>query len=98
MLMTHKVSLGADFDLSFKIYLGNKDAGGADGMAFVLHNDSFGAAALGNGGGGLGAAAIRNGLAIQFDTYQNDVFGLTLDAPNGRRRSTRRLRVWIYRI
>ena len=70
-----RLDLGADFDLSFKIYLGNKDAGGADGMAFVLHNDPFGAAALGNGGGGLGAAGIRNGLAIQFDTYQNEVFG-----------------------
>ena len=52
------------------VLLGNKPNGG-DGMAFVLHNDAFGANALGNGGGGLGAGGIRNGLAIQFDTYQN---------------------------
>ena len=40
-------------------------------MAFVLANDPFGNAALGNTGGSLGAGGMRNGLAIQFDTYQN---------------------------
>ena len=40
-------------------------------MAFVLHNDPFGNNALGNGGGGLGAGGLLNGLAIQFDTWQN---------------------------
>ena len=70
-----RLDLGADFDLSFDIYLGNKDAAGADGMAFVLHNDPFGADATGLGGGAFGASGIRNGLAIEFDTYQNAALG-----------------------
>ena len=65
-----RIDLTHDFDLSFSLLMGNK-ANGADGMAFVLHNDAFGANALGGGGGGLGAGGLRNGLAIQFDTYQN---------------------------
>ena len=40
-------------------------------MAFVLHNDPLGHNALGKNGGGLGAAGLLNGLAIQFDTWQN---------------------------
>ena len=70
-----RLDLGADFDFSFDLYLGNKDADGADGMAFVLHNDPFGADATGGGGGCLGASGIRNGLAIQFDTFQNGALG-----------------------
>ena len=63
------------FELSFDLYLGNKDAAGADGMAFVLHNDPFGGDATGGGGGFLGALGIRYGVAIEFDTYQNAAFG-----------------------
>ena len=62
-----RIDLTHDFDLSFSLLMGNK-ANAADGMAFVLHNDAFGANALGNGGGGLGAGGLLNGLAIQFDT------------------------------
>ena len=50
--------------------MGNKVNAG-DGMAFVLHNDPLGHNALGKNGGGLGAAGLLNGLAIQFDTWQN---------------------------
>jgi hypothetical protein len=89
-----RVDLHSNFDISFKMYLGNKDAG-ADGMAFVLHNDPFGGDAIGNGGGALGASGIRNGLAIQFDTYQNVPLGdiaqdhtnfIRTDAPLGQAR------------
>ena len=75
LMSNERIDLRSDFQLSFDLYLGNKDAAGADGMAFVLHNDPFGADATGNGGGFLGASGIRNGLAIEFDAYQNAAFG-----------------------
>ncbi|MCC6511936.1 MAG: PQQ-dependent sugar dehydrogenase, partial [Pirellulaceae bacterium] len=43
---------------------------GGDGFAFVVHNDSRGATALGTGGAGLGYAGIQNSLAIAFDTIR----------------------------
>ncbi len=49
-MSNQRIDLHSDFDISFKVYLGDKDAG-ADGMAFVLHNDPFGADAIGGGGG-----------------------------------------------
>jgi Bacterial lectin len=42
---------------------------GADGMAFVVQNDS--GSALGIGGGGMGYAGIPNSLAVEFDTFAN---------------------------
>lgn len=65
-----RLDLAHDFAISFEIYLGDDDAG-ADGMAFVLHNDPAGANAQGMAGGGLGAYGIHNGLAIEFDVYDN---------------------------
>ena len=65
-----RIDLTHDFDSVLRLLMGNK-VNGADGMAFVLHNDPFGANALGGGGGGLGAGGLLNGLAIQFDTWQN---------------------------
>jgi hypothetical protein len=65
-----RIDLTHDFDLSFSLLMGNKLNAG-DGMAFVLHNDPLGHNALGKNGGGLGAAGLLNGLAIQFDTWQN---------------------------
>ena len=70
-----RIDLRSDFDLSFDIYFGNKDAAGADGMAFVFHNDPFGADATGNWRRFFGASGIRNGVAIEFDTYQNAALG-----------------------
>jgi Ca2+-binding RTX toxin-like protein len=65
-----RVSLASSFNLTFQINVGNDD-NGADGMAFVLHNDPLGNHALGGGGGAMGALNLHNGLAIQFDTFQN---------------------------
>jgi Bacterial lectin/Domain of unknown function (DUF1929) len=65
-----RIDLTQNFDLSFSLSMGDK-ASPADGMAFVLQNDPFGNAALGQGGSGLGASGLLNGLAIQFDTWQN---------------------------
>ncbi|MFT3733169.1 MAG: DUF1929 domain-containing protein [Hyphomicrobium sp.] len=66
-----RIDLTHDFDLSFSILL----SAGSDGMSFVLHNDAFGNAAIGNDGSALGSEGIRNGLAIEFDTYQNASLG-----------------------
>lgn len=66
-----RVDLSKAFEITFEINVGDKDANGADGMAFVLHNDPLGSKAIGERGGGLGAMGIQNGLAIEFDTYQS---------------------------
>lgn len=75
-----KVDLTKDLDLHFVVYLGDKDAGGADGLAFVMHRDTRGMGAEGEVGGGLyfgehpsqGAnVRITPSVAIEFDTYQN---------------------------
>jgi hypothetical protein len=53
-----------------EIYLGTKDSSGADGMAFVLHHDPRGTAAVGNGEGST-LGTMANGLSIEFDTYRS---------------------------
>ncbi len=65
-----RLNLTHDFTLVFQVNLGSNDAG-ADGIAFVMHADPRGAAALGGGGGGHGATGIANGLGIEFDTFRN---------------------------
>jgi hypothetical protein len=66
-----RVDLTKAFSLTFSFNAGDKDANGADGLAFVIHNDPLGNQALGGNGGAMGALNIQNGLAIQLDTYQN---------------------------
>src|SRR5262245_40340220 len=74
VMSNERIDVRSDFDINFNIYLGNKD-GGADGMAFVLHNDPFGGDATGVGGGSLGASGIRYGIGIAFDNFQNTALG-----------------------
>ncbi|RYZ27245.1 MAG: PKD domain-containing protein, partial [Sphingobacteriales bacterium] len=62
------IDLKENFDFSFKLFLGNSDAG-ADGIAFVLQPNST---ATGSGGGGLGYDGIKPSLAVEYDTYRND--------------------------
>ena len=57
--------------LGYRIY--GKNAGSADGLAFVMHQDARGIHALGKAGGYLGVYGgskeiIRNALVIEFDT------------------------------
>jgi len=61
------------FTTEFTINLGSNN-GGADGMAFVYHNDPFGTCACGTGGQSLsygGAGTIDNSLIFEIDTYIN---------------------------
>jgi hypothetical protein len=47
---------------------------GGDGIAFVIQNDY--PRALGWSGGGIGYGGILNSLAVEFDTYANDEYGV----------------------
>ncbi|MEM9942640.1 MAG: DUF4347 domain-containing protein [Planctomycetota bacterium] len=68
-LSNYRIDLTRSFVLDFDMYHGDKD--GADGIAFVLHDDPNGKNANGSGGYALGAAGITNGLGFEFDTYKN---------------------------
>jgi hypothetical protein len=66
-----KLDLSEYFEIQFDVYLGNKDEEGADGIAFVIHNDPRGFRAYGSFGEGIGYKYIAPSVAIEFDTYQN---------------------------
>lgn len=80
----NKMDLTKDFTAAMYIYFGNQGANAADGMAFVMHNDSRGTNALSpHIGSGLGVYAgqnhgssktdgIQKSFAIEFDTYINN--------------------------
>ncbi|SDR77976.1 choice-of-anchor A domain-containing protein [Polaribacter sp. KT25b] len=65
-----KIDFNYDFNFSIEINLGTKDIG-ADGIAIVFHNDPDGINTVGITGQGIGAWHIKNGISIEFDTYQN---------------------------
>ena len=72
-----RVSTG--FEVLFRFQLTQLNCGGADGMTFIIHNDSRGTAYMGDGGGELAYGAVAsasgtgalNSLVIEFDTYKN---------------------------
>jgi hypothetical protein len=76
-----KVDLNGFFEIQFDIYLGNKDELGADGIAFVIHDDARQFEAFGTYGECMGYGRWRRdilsgnyiapSIAIEFDTYQN---------------------------
>lgn len=69
-----KIDLSQPVELEFTIYLGTKDEDGADGIAFLFHNDPRGLQARGSLGEGFGLGApnpISPSVAIEFDTYDN---------------------------
>lgn len=64
------LDFNSNFSFDLTVNLGSSDAG-ADGMAFVMHNDPAGLCACGTAGGSLGAGGITNSLIIEIDTYLN---------------------------
>jgi hypothetical protein len=65
-----------DIDQPFAVsYTYTGQANGADGVAFVLQNDSRGTAVVGSIGGGVGYAGIANSLGVVLDIYSNDGAG-----------------------
>ena len=77
-MSTGRIDVRQNFTVAFEVNLGASD-GGADGAAIVFHNDPRGANVIGGYGNGLGVAGIQNGLAIEFDTYNNGAGDIASD-------------------
>jgi Bacterial lectin len=73
-----KVRHGFSTSFSFRMRDGgvdfDSDQKGADGIAFVIHNNPT-ATGVGNHGGGIGFDGIPNSIAIEFDNWRNDEWG-----------------------
>ncbi|MBI9074017.1 MAG: DUF11 domain-containing protein [Desulfatibacillum sp.] len=89
-----QIDLAQDFDISFRIYLGDIDSGGADGISFALHKDPAGTAAFGDTSGGgewIGMNGICPSVSVEVDTWQNtgrgdptyDHVGINVYTPSG---------------
>ena len=66
-----KFSATKDFHVELDVVITQFNSGGADGIAFVMHNDPAGPSALGLEGGGIGYQEISNSV-VEFDTYMNN--------------------------
>ena len=64
----NKIDLRSNFTISAKLYFGNKDTNGGDGMAFVLQSTGTGAYGSYGDNKGYAGGNITNALAIDFDT------------------------------
>ena len=65
---TTPIDLTQPFAIDVRMYFGDKDANGADGIVFIFATSNT---ALGVGGGGLGYQNITPSIAIEYDDYQN---------------------------
>ena len=66
-------SISLENDASFQSSFSFQILGGttgADGLAFVIQNDTSGANAIGGTGSNLGYVGIDNSLAVEFDTFK----------------------------
>lgn len=63
-----KIDLTNPFDFTFNVYLGCKDANGADGIVFMLQPVST---SLGTTGEGMGFQGVSPSIGITLDTWQN---------------------------
>ncbi|MDB4088079.1 gliding motility-associated C-terminal domain-containing protein [Flavobacteriales bacterium] len=57
------------FDGTFCLFLGTKDANGADGFAFILKDTNVSMTGL--AGGSIGYGTLSPSIAIEFDTWDN---------------------------
>ncbi len=66
------------FDTTFAFQTSTPSGGGADGIAFAVHNDARGTTVLGNHASGMGygafatspaGTAVMNSLVVEFDTF-----------------------------
>jgi PKD repeat protein len=69
-----KQFLAGGFQAEFHFRISPDGCFPADGMAFVLHNDSRGRDVIGDAGHNIGYAGISRGLAVEFDTWDNNEF------------------------
>ena len=72
-----RVDLNDDFRIEFFHHAGADDAG-ADGSAFLFHNDARGTTALGALGSNLGVggpAPVTPSIGVEFDTYNSTSSG-----------------------
>jgi hypothetical protein len=65
------LSTSGDIHIRFVVRISQSGVGGADGMAFVMHNASTGVNAIGTAGGGVGYDGISPAVVVEFDTYEN---------------------------
>jgi len=63
------IDISEPFDLQFQMVFGGNDAGGADGMVFVMQQ--VGNDVLGLAGGGIGFEGFAPSLGVEFDTWTN---------------------------
>ncbi|WP_082331937.1 lectin-like domain-containing protein [Mangrovimonas xylaniphaga] len=63
------IDLTGDFEIIFDANFGDRDADGADGMAFVMKTTAD--VEYGTPGGGLGYEGLTGTLAVEFDTWRN---------------------------
>jgi hypothetical protein len=75
-----EIRVSDGFETMFEFQLTQLNCGGADGLTFIIHNDSRGTAFLGDGGGEIAYSAASssppgtgalNSLVIELDTYMN---------------------------
>jgi len=70
---TIPVDLQNPFDLHCQLYFGTNDASGADGIVFLLHNDTANFSKGLTKGGYIGFSGISPSLGVTFDTWYNDI-------------------------
>jgi hypothetical protein len=65
-----RTNFNRSFVINFEANFGTNN-NGADGIAVTFHNDPLGFNVVGNTGIAIGSGGIQNGIAIEFDTFQN---------------------------
>jgi len=67
-----KADLTKDFDISANLNFGTNNSPGADGITFAFQNVCT---SSGSAGQDIGIGGVSPSLVVEFDTYQNTVYG-----------------------